>query len=202
MAIQFLCTACGQPIEVDDDAGNQPVTCPYCRKVVTAPAATDLNLHTRAQTATPAPVLQSAPSAVQPGILAFGGAMPGRPMERSAMGWWSMGLILASILLNVTVTVWAYSALSAKGPINPKDMAKQMQDLAADHPVMIRVVQALSCGLPLAALVLAIATLVKKATPRWPAYVTLGLMAGIILLMCLSVAIQIAGAGGGGGGGT
>jgi hypothetical protein len=41
MAIQFFCAACHQPIEVDDDAANQSVTCPYCRKVVTAPFSSD-----------------------------------------------------------------------------------------------------------------------------------------------------------------
>lgn len=37
MAIQFLCPACSQPIEVDAEWGGRPVDCPYCRKRVTAP---------------------------------------------------------------------------------------------------------------------------------------------------------------------
>ena len=207
MAIQFLCMACGQPIEVDDDAGNQPVACPYCRKVVTAPAATEMNLQSRAQTASPAPMMgvPTIPSG-QPvggsGVVSYAGTMPPVPEVRSAMGWWSLGLIVASIVLNVSVSAWALTSIGAKGPLNPKDMAKEIEKMAADHPTMIRLVQVLSCSLPLAALALAIVTLVKKARPRWPAYVTLGLMAGIILMMCLSVVIQIAGASGTGGGGT
>jgi len=39
MAIRFPCPSCEQPIEVDDDWGNQSVACPYCRRVVNAPAA-------------------------------------------------------------------------------------------------------------------------------------------------------------------
>ena len=39
MAIRFPCPACRQPIEVDDEWGNQSVGCPFCQKVVTAPAS-------------------------------------------------------------------------------------------------------------------------------------------------------------------
>lgn len=37
MPIQFRCTQCDQPIEVDDAYARQAVTCPYCRRVITAP---------------------------------------------------------------------------------------------------------------------------------------------------------------------
>ena len=42
MAIQFMCSACSQPIEVDDEWASRLVACPYCRKTVTAPAASQL----------------------------------------------------------------------------------------------------------------------------------------------------------------
>ncbi len=44
MAIQFACAACQQPIEVDDAWANQTVSCPYCRRVVLAPAQSTLQL--------------------------------------------------------------------------------------------------------------------------------------------------------------
>lgn len=37
MAIQFACPSCGQPIEIDEEWADSPVSCPYCQKVVTAP---------------------------------------------------------------------------------------------------------------------------------------------------------------------
>ena len=37
MSIQFLCPACSQPIEIDDEWSARPVACPYCRKTITAP---------------------------------------------------------------------------------------------------------------------------------------------------------------------
>ncbi len=42
MAIQFACPACQQPIEVDDEWANQTVSCPYCRRIVRAPAQSTL----------------------------------------------------------------------------------------------------------------------------------------------------------------
>lgn len=38
MAIQFQCPSCRQPIEIDEQWAAQPVACPYCKRVVTAPA--------------------------------------------------------------------------------------------------------------------------------------------------------------------
>lgn len=38
MAIQFICSGCRQPIEVDPEWAGQTVMCPYCRYVQTAPA--------------------------------------------------------------------------------------------------------------------------------------------------------------------
>lgn len=39
MAIRFACPSCQQPIEVDDQWGDESVACPYCRQVVTAPSS-------------------------------------------------------------------------------------------------------------------------------------------------------------------
>jgi len=44
MAIRFQCGACAQPIEVDAEWASKPVLCPYCRKSVTAPAESQLDL--------------------------------------------------------------------------------------------------------------------------------------------------------------
>ncbi len=37
MAIQFHCTACSKPIEIDDEWAAKTVICPYCRASVTSP---------------------------------------------------------------------------------------------------------------------------------------------------------------------
>lgn len=42
MAIQFRCTGCQQPIEVDDEHAGRAAACPYCQRVVTIPMASTL----------------------------------------------------------------------------------------------------------------------------------------------------------------
>lgn len=37
MTIQFQCSGCRQPIEIDDEWGGKQVACPYCRRTITAP---------------------------------------------------------------------------------------------------------------------------------------------------------------------
>lgn len=43
MAIQFQCTGCRQPIEIDDEWGGKQVACPYCRRTITAPETSTLD---------------------------------------------------------------------------------------------------------------------------------------------------------------
>jgi hypothetical protein len=37
MSIQFRCSGCGQPIEVDDEHAGKMAACPYCHRVVAVP---------------------------------------------------------------------------------------------------------------------------------------------------------------------
>jgi DNA-directed RNA polymerase subunit RPC12/RpoP len=37
MPIQFRCSGCGQPIEVDDEHAGKMAACPYCQRVVAVP---------------------------------------------------------------------------------------------------------------------------------------------------------------------
>ena len=53
MAIRFQCPACFQPIEVDDDLASRVVACPYCRKTISAPAASTLAEAAQVPTAAP-----------------------------------------------------------------------------------------------------------------------------------------------------
>ncbi len=42
MAIQFHCTGCSQPIEVDEEFAGRAAACPYCQRVVTVPATSTI----------------------------------------------------------------------------------------------------------------------------------------------------------------
>lgn len=90
MAIQFFCVACRQPIEIDDEFANQTVTCPYCRKVVTAPAATDQTIQANSPTATPSDAT-AAPVAPTD--------FPTSPPGTNVWSWASLGCITATLIV-------------------------------------------------------------------------------------------------------
>ena len=70
MTVRFQCSACAQPIEVDDDWAAKPVTCPYCRRTITAPSESTLSDPACIPVATPlapqvtAPIEEPMPAAV------------------------------------------------------------------------------------------------------------------------------------------
>ena len=38
MVVQFKCPGCGQPVEVDDEWSGKQVGCPFCERLISAPA--------------------------------------------------------------------------------------------------------------------------------------------------------------------
>ena len=54
MVIRFHCASCSQPIEVDAEWALKAVSCPYCRKTVTAPLESQIDDVSRIPTAAPA----------------------------------------------------------------------------------------------------------------------------------------------------
>lgn len=54
MVIRFHCASCSQPIEVDAEWSLKAVSCPYCRKTVTATAESQIDDVSRIPTAAPA----------------------------------------------------------------------------------------------------------------------------------------------------
>ncbi|MBN2563007.1 MAG: hypothetical protein JXQ75_18950 [Phycisphaerae bacterium] len=189
MAIQFLCTACGQPIEVDDEMANQAVTCPYCRRVVTTPATTTL----RAGDAPPAS------GTAGPGEE---GAVPGavvgaaqRP-KSSLLGWISLGCVVVSVLCLIYVAVVTTSMLQGLNlqPTTPdevKEMQRILKERAQSKPGFQAIAVGGSCVVPLAGVVCAIVALAKGSRPRWPAILGLVLLAGLVVLSCLGALLQM-----------
>ena len=95
MAIQFMCPACSQPIEVDDQWSARPVACPYCRKTVTAPEVSTLDPPSIAPQASPIGLPPEA--SVVPSPAEYAAPTPhGNPVA-----FWALGLAVASLILNV-----------------------------------------------------------------------------------------------------
>ena len=94
MAIQFLCPACSQPIEVDDDWSARPVACPFCRKTVTAPTAS--TFEPAGVTPQASPIAPSPPPGLGLGTIDRAPRTSGNPVA-----FWAAGLAAASLAFNV-----------------------------------------------------------------------------------------------------
>ncbi len=89
MAIQFLCPACSQPIEIDQEWSGRPVACPYCRKTVVAPETSTFDAPTVTPQATPIGAALHWP--------AEGGLRP-VPAAGNPLALWALGLAAASLV--------------------------------------------------------------------------------------------------------
>lgn len=180
MAIQFFCAACKQPIEVDDDFANQAVTCPYCRKVVTAPPLSDLS------------VTRQAAEAREPGAPAPDSDMPPfTPVLINNWGWVALGCLTGVLVI---LAIFCGTALSIIREL-PKDMPpEQMQKAMADEMQARSGLQYLSYAMLALLLVgntAALYCLAKKKVPRWPAIATLVVLVPVMLCFCFSIVMQV-----------
>lgn len=207
MAIQFQCAACGQPIEVDDEMAHQAVTCPYCRKVVTAPQVSDPTIHAAAPPA-------RAPEAPEGPFSSFPlPATPPAPALESnrvgyvALGFASVSLILLAVYCGGMLKI-TYEMIAPLGP-NPsqEQVQKVMQEQLPKKMEAQRGLNALmllSIGLfPLAGISCAVVSLVQRRTPRWPAIASLIVLCPLMLCGFISLLLSFlggfaAGAAGGG----
>jgi hypothetical protein len=192
MAIQFFCVACRQPIEVDDVMANQTVTCPYCRKVVTAPAATDATFRDNP------PIARTPETVAGPPPLPYAVEMPSGPNRWS---WASLVCIsITMICLAIYIGVIYNIARSLPKDANPQQTNKLlMQEMQARPGLQIILTTGL-CVTPVIAVICGIVALVKKTPPRWPAIAALSVCGLFILLMCAGAIFAAATAANKGGG--
>lgn len=170
MAIRFACPSCAQPIEVDDEWAGQSVGCPYCKKVVTAPAGSIWPAD-RIPVATP---LSPSPEPVQPAPEYAGTANPPQTLASGAP--WALTLAITSALLSIFgAMVWLYTwgtALEEKVGRNPtqEQIQKAYSDMVSsgqfpDSPLaMAAAVVGALCGI--GGLALAIRTLIWQQPRR------------------------------------
>jgi hypothetical protein len=213
MAIQFFCPACHQPIEVDDDAANQSVTCPYCRKVVTAPFSTDPAVRragdASARMAAPPGGAGLGPSAdqVAPGLLPLGPESPfgQAPAGVNVVGWISLvcgALCLISLCVAISVVMAVIRAEGLSQPAEIQEYFAEQQRSGNPPPKIMAAGMVLCLGFAagLASLVTGIIGVISKKQPRWPAVVGLVVAACMAVVGCVGIVGQMMQAGGGGGG--
>ncbi|NLE58955.1 MAG: hypothetical protein GX616_11375 [Planctomycetes bacterium] len=168
MAIRFACPSCRQPIEIDDEWAGQSVGCPYCRKVITAPAVSSWPSE---QVPVATPLRQPTEPIMPP---------PGYPVHPPAQGAsaapWALTMAITSALLSMFASmVWLgtwVNVVAEKAGRNAtqEEIQKIASELAANGQIpysplaMAAAVVGSLCGI--GGLVLAIRTLLWQQPRR------------------------------------
>ncbi len=126
MAIQFNCPGCRQPVEVDDEWAGEHVSCPFCQRVVTAPAESTINT---LQHDLPPTARRLSPSG--PGeVIATGAVAPSRYNRLAVVGF---GLSLAAILLLILGTILLQFFFEQLEPnLTVEEQQKKAMEIASD----------------------------------------------------------------------
>lgn len=178
MAIQFFCVACRQPIEVDDEFANQTVTCPYCRKVVTAPAASEGVMLNNP------PVASPSETGGIPVTMPY--ALP-QPRGTNIWSWISLGCVSFSlVVLAILLGLFASLAKGLGTNPTPQEMSKFFAEEISKRPGIQALGTAGICLTPILGVVAGIVALVRRTPPRWPAITALAVSGLFILLLCLN----------------
>lgn len=171
MAIQFQCPSCRQPIEIDEQWAAQPVACPYCKRVVTAPA----------QSTWPAePVPTASPTTYEVNTLGPTAPPASRvspaPPVHSATGAWALTLACTAAVLCILAWFFFFMsmatvAMEAAGPnATPQEQQQAMTKIMAEgkipHSPFASASSLLGTACGIGSLVLALLTFVRKEGGR------------------------------------
>lgn len=180
MPIQYRCQACGQPIEVDDEAAEQLVCCPFCNKIGPAPAQSDPTIETSEIAELP-----EAPAA-QPGASASELPAPIVSTGGNRLGWVALACVGVAVLSYAILMIVLASVALRNGPTtNMAQMQEEMQHKFEATPWM-NVLSLLGGWMaPMAGFVCAIVSLARRGRPRWPAVTALCFSGALFFLVCL-----------------
>ncbi|MBN1510713.1 MAG: hypothetical protein JXB13_01740 [Phycisphaerae bacterium] len=205
MAIQFACPGCQQPIEVDDEWAHRQVACPYCRRTITAPAASTIDRLSP-------PVAKPLGNVEQVEGLAdapYGAAAPYGPpgvgvAEGNPYAVWALVASLLAVLCLVGVGILTVTQMM--GAVEPGSSVEEMQDSIAELqkqwmedaqkgkiPPVALGLSVGACGMVItwaAGLVLTILALRRRAR-RGMAVAALVIISLLALYVCISLIIQL-----------
>lgn len=118
MAIQFPCTQCGQPIEVDDEHAGKTAACPYCQAHVAVPLSStyvpEQSVPARPSTTAP-PLPVSAPGSLPPGPHADVARAPGRVAAGRTLGSYALVCTILALVLLIAVFARTFTVLIQAG---------------------------------------------------------------------------------------
>ncbi len=192
MPIRFQCAACQQPIEVDDEWAAKAVTCPYCRKTVTAAPETTF------ASSSEVPVAAAVSGGHEPSPVQRVSAAPPIPGQTNRIAGVALFLACAMIAFLAIAVVVAGSHSLELNDLSQRLLAAS--DLRARSDVMIEYMDAHGGAIPgwllllfflelmravtcLAALVCAIVA-VRRPQRRGAAMTALIISGGMFFLYC------------------
>jgi DNA-directed RNA polymerase subunit RPC12/RpoP len=195
MPIQFCCTQCGQPIEVDDQHAGQTAACPYCRHTVSVPPQSTY----QPETAVPARPAYGPPT-ITPnlGPLAPSAELRDESLlrrQKAAVSFGTYALIctaLGVVLFGIgtvgtlVILMREIGPMPTSGPVSlPMD---KLPRLAAQH-AWIPATQYGGLFFTVTGLALSIVSLTQSARGNWRG-ITAVIVCGLFLLcVCSSAAI-------------
>ena len=194
MAIQFQCSGCGQPIEVDDEAANQQASCPYCNIIVRVPTSVESDVTPARHFSGAAAVMQTAipspqPQPVVPRPTAYAVA-PAEP-RRATLGFISLVLFVIAVALYVVATVLsAQMMVDSLGSANETPNIQELMELSTkvlESKPWLPILSFLSMLLGMTSIGLAIGSLVRREGPRWPAILVIG--AGMMIFVIVAIGV-------------
>lgn len=195
MSIQFFCSSCGQPIEVDDEHADQTAACPYCDKLVRVPRESTYRPD-RDVIARPASDGHRAVPLPPPGT----GAADVDPRRRAAISWGNYALfatVLALVLFGVGL-ILAISVIPPDVLRTPFDQLTDaqktnLQNRLARHPGVVAT-QLGAMFFALVGTILALVSLTQAARRNWRGIVALAICGSFLLCNC-GVALSSLGGG-------
>ena len=202
MAIQFHCSGCGEPIEVDEPHAGQTAACPYCNQVINVPAAStyeppsDVPVARGIEESSSAPDRAASSYAARP-------TPPTTDRQRSAITFGNYALALSALaiamFLGVAIVAFAISSqLSDLTPGSPSDFNKITEQLQ-NHPATFWA-NILTCGMvvfALGGLSLGIYSVTLRAQENWRGWLAVVASGLFVLFVCGGGALMILTMGGG-----
>lgn len=202
MPIQFRCTQCQQPIEVDDEHAGQAAACPYCQALVTVPSESTFRpdgavvarpLDERVPPAPPAP-----PAGLRPPYI----PAPRRQAANTFGKYALICTILAVILFAVYLIAFMTQVVPALGGLPTgqldQDEIERLQEAMSKHPWVVAV-QFGVFFFTLVGLVLGIVSLAQNRHGNWRGVTAVVLCGMYIVCVCggtlLLVSMGVAGVG-------
>ncbi len=203
--IRFQCASCHQPIEIDAEWALKAVACPYCKKTVTAPAASTIGQDEAIPLAAPLAAGAPLPASLDPSTAnqQFDAGDPRiQPGNHRDSDGNPIAIVALALMLSATACLIVLFVIAAKHPgeltalkeyVEQASTWKQQADATMEFLDEQGGLPTWLIGFSLAqfgCLILTVAALIcgllglRRRSRRAPAAIAVALSGGLMLLLC------------------